>query len=68
MWEDYNLPEIGPNESLVKILISSICNTDKEVLKGYRPDFKGVLGHRNLLGRLSSLTTKTLLASVWLEK
>lgn len=43
--EDYEIPEIGPNESLLKILISAICNTDKEVLKGYRPDFKGVLGH-----------------------
>lgn len=43
--EDYEIPEVGPNESLLKILISAICNTDKEVLKGYRPDFKGVLGH-----------------------
>lgn len=43
--EDYPIPEIGENESLIKILISGICNTDKEVIKGYRPDFKGVLGH-----------------------
>lgn len=43
--EDYPVPVPGPNESLVKILISAICNTDKEVLKGYKPDFSGVLGH-----------------------
>ena len=43
--EDYDLPVPGPNESLVKILISAVCNTDKEILKGYKPDFHGVLGH-----------------------
>lgn len=43
--EDYPMPVPGPNESLVKILISAICNTDKEVLKGYKPNFTGVLGH-----------------------
>ncbi len=42
---DYPMPVPGPNESLVKILISAICNTDKEVLKGYKPNFTGVLGH-----------------------
>ena len=43
--EDYPKPSPGPGESLVQIIISSICNTDKEILKGYRPDFKGILGH-----------------------
>ena len=43
--EDYPKPVIGKGESLVKIILSSICNTDKEILKGYRPDFKGILGH-----------------------
>ena len=43
--EDYNQPKLGENESLIRVLISGICNTDKEILKGYRPDFKGVLGH-----------------------
>ena len=43
--EDYPKPTIGAEESLVKVIISSICNTDNEILKGYRPDFKGVLGH-----------------------
>lgn len=43
--ENYPKPSPGPGESLVEIIISSICNTDKEILKGYRPNFKGVLGH-----------------------
>ncbi len=43
--EDYPRPNIGPGESLLKIIISAICNTDKEILRGYRPDFKGILGH-----------------------
>lgn len=25
--------------------MSAICNTDREVIRGYRPDFRGVLGH-----------------------
>jgi len=43
--EDYDMPIPGPKESLVKILISAVCNTDKEIIKGYKPDFHGVLGH-----------------------
>lgn len=43
--EDLPMPVRGENESLVKILLCAVCNTDKEVRKGYRPDFRGVLGH-----------------------
>lgn len=43
--ENHPKPSIGAQESLVEIIISAICNTDKEILKGYRPDFKGILGH-----------------------
>lgn len=32
-------------ESLIKVLYAAICNTDREVLKGYRPQFNGVMGH-----------------------
>lgn len=60
--ENYPKPNLEKDESLIEIIISSICNTDKEILKGYRPDFKGVLGHefvgkvvesgnRDLIGR-----------------
>lgn len=43
--EDYPKPSIRENESLIKIILAAICNTDREILRGYRPDFKGVLGH-----------------------
>jgi len=43
--EDLPMPVPGQGESLVRILMAAVCNTDKEILKGYRPDFKGVMGH-----------------------
>jgi len=42
---DLPMPVPSEKESLVKIHIAAVCNTDKEVRKGYRPDFKGVMGH-----------------------
>ncbi len=42
---DLAMPQVSPGQSLVKISHAAICNTDKEILKGYKPDFKGVLGH-----------------------
>lgn len=32
-------------ESLIRVRVAAICNTDKEILRGYKPDFKGILGH-----------------------
>lgn len=43
--EDLQIPEPDEGRSLIKILLSAVCSTDKEVLKGYRPDFRGVMGH-----------------------
>lgn len=43
--EDLPMPVPGPEESLIRVKLAGICNTDREVLKGYRPDFKGVMGH-----------------------
>lgn len=42
---DLAMPVPGPEESLVRILMAAVCNTDKEILRGYRPDFVGVMGH-----------------------
>lgn len=41
-----NLDKPRPNKrkSLIKVSLSSICNTDIEILKGYK-NFTGVLGH-----------------------
>ena len=43
--EDLPVPVPGPEESLIRIGLAGICNTDREVLKGYRPDFRGIMGH-----------------------
>lgn len=43
--EDIPIPVPEERESLVKIRMCAVCNTDKEVRKGYRPDFRGVMGH-----------------------
>lgn len=43
--ENYKKPVPDPGHSLIKVLVSAVCNTDREVIRGYRPDFRGVLGH-----------------------
>lgn len=43
--DDYQKPVPTKGHSLIRVLLSAICNTDREVIAGYRPDFKGVLGH-----------------------
>lgn len=43
--EDLPKPVPKEGESLIRILMAAVCNTDKEILKGYRPDFRGVMGH-----------------------
>ncbi len=42
---DLPLPEPAPGHTRIKVLRAAVCSTDKEILKGYRPDFKGILGH-----------------------
>lgn len=41
---NYPIPVPAENEALIKITLAGICNTDKEIMKGYVP-FTGVLGH-----------------------
>ncbi len=43
--DDLPIPQQEDHESLVRILLSAICNTDREIMKGYKPDFSGILGH-----------------------
>lgn len=43
--EDLLILEPDEGRSLIKILMAAVCSTDKEILKGYRPDFKGIMGH-----------------------
>lgn len=42
---DLPMPVCGPGMCLIRILVADVCSTDREVLKGYRPDFRGVMGH-----------------------
>jgi len=42
---DYPLPEPEPDESLIRVELAAVCNTDREILRGYKPDFEGVPGH-----------------------
>jgi len=41
---DYPIPERGEDEALIRVLMAGICNTDLEIIKGYK-EFKGILGH-----------------------
>lgn len=43
--EDLPRPEPTTTQSLIRILYAGVCNTDREILKGYRPDFQGIMGH-----------------------
>ena len=43
--EDIRIPQCSKGHSLIKVLLADICSTDKEILKGYRPDFRGIMGH-----------------------
>ena len=43
--EDLEKPVRDRDRSLIRILLSAVCSTDKEVRKGYRPDFRGIMGH-----------------------
>lgn len=38
-------PDLAAGQSLIRIEYATICNTDREILRGYRPDFRGVMGH-----------------------
>ena len=58
--EDLPMPVRGEKESLVKILLCAVCNTDKEVKKGYRPDFRGVMGHE-FVGEVVESSDETLI-------
>jgi threonine dehydrogenase-like Zn-dependent dehydrogenase len=42
---DYLRPVFRSDESLIRVELAAICSTDREIIKGYRPDFYGVMGH-----------------------
>ncbi len=42
---DLPIPVRGRGESLLRILFAAVCSTDREILRGYRPSFRGIMGH-----------------------
>ncbi|MDD5848829.1 MAG: alcohol dehydrogenase catalytic domain-containing protein [Firmicutes bacterium] len=43
--EDLPKPEPAPGHVRIRVLRADVCSTDKEILRGYRPDFSGIMGH-----------------------
>ena len=39
------MPVPESRESLIRVRMAAVCSTDREILRGYRPDFTGVMGH-----------------------
>lgn len=58
--EDLPMPVCRPQESLIKIRMAAVCSTDREVRKGYRPDFRGVMGHE-FVGEVAASPDKALI-------
>ncbi len=42
---DLPVPRRGEGQSLIRILLAAVCSTDREILKLYRPSFRGIMGH-----------------------
>ncbi len=42
---DLPQPEPSADEVLIQVRLAGICSTDLEMVKGYVPEFEGVLGH-----------------------
>lgn len=57
--EDIEKPRPESDESLIKVLYAAICNTDKEIVKGYK-SFTGILGHE-FVGEVEESDDKNLI-------
>jgi threonine dehydrogenase-like Zn-dependent dehydrogenase len=42
---DVPVPGRNNDEVLIRVTMAGICNTDHEIIAGYMPGFKGILGH-----------------------
>ena len=43
--KDFPKPQPETGEALIKVMLTGICATDLEMLKGYKGGFQGILGH-----------------------
>jgi threonine dehydrogenase-like Zn-dependent dehydrogenase len=57
--DEIEIPRRQKNESLIKVHLAGICNTDIELTKGYM-GFEGVLGHE-FVGTVEESNTKELM-------
>lgn len=57
------MPVCREGESLIKILLANICSTDREILKGYRSDFRGIMGHE-FVGRVVESSNAELIGKL----
>ncbi len=60
--EDVPIPDPGEGEALIKILLTGLCSTDLELVRGYYP-FTGIPGHE-FVGRVVSSPSDP----AWIEK
>ena len=44
LYKDYPSPQRHPGESLIRVMMAGICNTDVEIARGYM-GYSGILGH-----------------------
>ena len=61
--EDAPMPECKEEQSLIKILLADICSTDREILRGYRPGFRGIMGHE-FVGRVVNSPDPSLVGKI----
>lgn len=66
--EDAKMPVQEAGHSLIEVMLANICSTDREILKGYRPDFRGIMGHE-FVGKViesdeSALVGKTVVGEL----
>lgn len=55
------MPRPAPSEALIQVTLAGICDTDREILKGYSR-FRGILGHE-FVGRVVECAEKK-----WVDK
>ncbi|MCR5788945.1 MAG: alcohol dehydrogenase catalytic domain-containing protein [Lachnospiraceae bacterium] len=60
---DADRPVPKEGHSLIRVKYANICNTDREILKGYRPDFRGIMGHE-FVGEVVESGRKELVGSL----
>lgn len=61
--DDLPVPVRESGHSLIRILLANVCSTDKEILKGYRPDFRGIMGHE-FIGEVAESDRKDLVGKI----